>query len=122
MRELAAQAGIQPERLKNTIDNYNQALQAQRLEQLSPPRTSAPIAPSPIIKPPFYAVPLCAGITYTFGGVLTNEHGQVLAAERSPIAGLYAVGATTGGLEGGDGGGYVGGLAKALTYLEIGPS
>ena len=76
----------------------------------------APIVPSPIVKTPFYAVPLCAGMTYTFGGIFTDGDGRVMSTRGAPIEGLYAVGATTGGLEGGTGGGYVGGLIKGVTF------
>jgi fumarate reductase flavoprotein subunit len=70
----------------------------------------------PIRTAPFYAVPICAGMTYTFGGIYTNEHAQVMSTAGSPIDGLYAAGATTGGLEGGTGGGYVGGLIKGISF------
>ena len=69
-----------------------------------------------IAKAPYYAVPLCAGITYTFGGIYTDADARVMSARGAPIEGLYAVGATTGGLEGGLGGGYVGGLIKGVTF------
>ena len=71
----------------------------------------------PLLKPPFYAVPLCAGMTYTFGGIFTDGDARVMSTRGAPIDGLYAVGATTGGLEGGtNGGGYVGGLIKGITF------
>jgi fumarate reductase flavoprotein subunit len=40
----------------------------------------------------------------------------VLRADGTVIAGLYAAGATSGGLEGGPAAGYAGGLMKALTF------
>ena len=70
----------------------------------------------PVAKPPFYAVPLCAGITYTMGGIAIDPDGQVLRPGGGTVQGLYAVGATTGGLEGGATVGYVGGLIKAATF------
>lgn len=45
-----------------------------------------------IIKPPFYALPLYPGDIGTKGGLLTDEHAQVLDEQRQPIAGLYAAG------------------------------
>ena len=71
-----------------------------------------PHQPWPISKPPYYAMPVCAGITHTMGGVVVNDHAQALRADGTEIAGLYAIGATAGGLEGGPEIGYVGGLAK----------
>ncbi len=68
----------------------------------------------PLATPPFRAVPVCAGITYTTGGVLIDRHGRALDGDSRPVPGLYAAGATTGGLEGGPGAGYTGGLMKAV--------
>ena len=114
--ELASQTGIAPERLELTVNAYNQALGAQRLSSLNPPRSSSAIEALPLRKAPFYAVPLCAGITYTFGGIAIDDHGRARRPDGAPIEGLYAVGASTGGLEGGSGGGYVGGLVKGLAF------
>ena len=116
LRELAAKTGIAAERLEQTVNACNQALAAGNTESLTPPRSAQPIAPSPIAKPPYYAVPLCAGMTYTFGGIFTDGDGRVMSTRGAPIDGLYAVGATTGGLEGGTGGGYVGGLIKGIVF------
>jgi fumarate reductase flavoprotein subunit len=55
---------------------------------------------------------MCAGITYTMGGIRVDEHARALRADGVPIAGLYALGASTGGLEGGPAVGYTGGLVK----------
>jgi fumarate reductase flavoprotein subunit len=116
LQELAAKTGIAAERLELTVAAYNKALAAGQTASLSPARSAATIAPMPIRAAPFYAVPICAGMTYTFGGIFTNEHAQVMSAAGAPIGGLYAVGATTGGLEGGSGGGYVGGLIKGISF------
>jgi len=114
---LAEIMGVPAERFELTVAGYNQALAAGRLESLAPRRTSTRIAAMPVAEPPFYAVPLCAGITYTMGGIAIDPDGQVLRTDgRGSIDGLYAVGAATGGLEGGSGVGYVGGLIKAATF------
>ena len=114
--ELAAVTGISAAGLEVTVAAYNKALASGQTENLVPPRSASFIVPSPIIKTPFYAVPLCAGMTYTFGGIFTDGDGRVMSTRGAPIEGLYAVGATTGGLEGGTGGGYVGGLIKGITF------
>jgi len=113
---LAAKTGIAAERLQLTVNAYNQALASAQTSSLAPPRSAQPIVPLPINKPPYYAVPLCAGMTYTFGGIFTDGDGRVMSTRGAPIEGLYAVGATTGGLEGGNGGGYVGGLIKGIAF------
>lgn len=116
LRELAAQARIAGESLESTIAEYQRALSAGQLGRLDPPRTRAAVEALPITRPPFYAAPLCAGITYTFGGIAIDEHGRALRSDGKPIAGLYAVGATTAGLEGRKGCTYVGGLVKGLAF------
>jgi fumarate reductase flavoprotein subunit len=116
--ELAALAGLPPERLQLTVERYNEALQTGALEKLSPPRRTDRYKAWPIAKPPFYAAPLCTGITNTMGGIAVDQDGAVLDESGSPIAGLYAAGGATGGLEGGPSIGYVGGLIKAVFGLR----
>ena len=86
---------------------------AGELARLTPPR-STPKAPAlAIAKPPFYALPIVPGITYTMGGIRIDGHARVLDRQGRPMHGLYAAGAATGGLEGGPRIGYVGGLVKS---------
>jgi len=113
---LAEIIGVPVERLELTVGAYNKALAAGQPESLSPRRSSTRIEALPIRQPPFYAVPLCAGITYTMGGIAIDPDGQVMRHGGGTLDGLYAVGATTGGLEGGTEVGYVGGLIKAVTF------
>jgi fumarate reductase flavoprotein subunit len=44
---------------------------------MSPPRSAKSGVPRPIEVPPFYAIPICAGITNTFGGIAIDGHGRV---------------------------------------------
>ncbi len=46
----------------------------------------------PIDKPPYYAVQVVPGDIGTCGGLVTNEHAQVVDADDRPIPGLYATG------------------------------
>jgi len=46
----------------------------------------------PLEKPPFYAVEFVPGDLGTKGGLVTNEHAQVLRKDGTIIEGLYAVG------------------------------
>ena len=66
------------------------------------------------MRPPFHAFRVCAGLTYTMGGIAVDGRAGVLNASDRVIPGLYAAGSTTGGLEGGGPAGYTGGLSKAL--------
>jgi 3-oxosteroid 1-dehydrogenase len=50
---------------------------------------------APIEQGPFYAVAMYPGDVGTAGGLVTNEHAQVLRGDGSVIAGLYATGNST---------------------------
>jgi fumarate reductase flavoprotein subunit len=69
---------------------------------------------APVTSPPFYAVPLAVGLTYTMGGIAIDAQTRVIGTDGAPIAGLYAAGSCTGGVEGGPVGGYIGGYLKAV--------
>jgi fumarate reductase flavoprotein subunit len=113
---LAKLSGINAQALEESVVRYNESVSSGRLEALSPPRSTSKFKAYRIDQSPFYALPACAGVTYTMGGILIDGQARVLDKNRQPIRGLYAAGATTGGLEGGPVGsavGYIGGLIKS---------
>ena len=114
--ELAAMAGVPADALAATVDAYNAAHASGRLADLDPPRTTDIFDASPIMTPPYYAIPLCAGITGTMGGLSIDPNARVLTPAGTAIDGLYAVGTSTGGLEGGPRVAYMGGLSKAYIW------
>jgi fumarate reductase flavoprotein subunit len=95
---------------------YNRAIRDGALAALSPPRSTKSGTPRPIETAPFFAIPICAGITNTMGGIAIDGNGRVRRPDASTIEGLYAAGGCTGGLEGGGALGYVGGLIKACVF------
>ncbi|SAK79969.1 FAD-dependent oxidoreductase [Caballeronia ptereochthonis] len=117
---LAAETGMDARTLAHSIDTYNGALEQGRLASLQPPRTVKPAmlagGAAPIRGPRHIAIPLCAGMTYTMGGIVIDADARALDAHDRPVPGLYAAGATTGGIEGGANSGYVGGLIKAAVF------
>lgn len=113
---LAVKIGVPAAMLAASVGRYNEALDAGKLGALEPPRSAHRYRPIAIRHVPFYAVPLCAGITYTMGGIAIDAHGRALRADGSVVPGLYAAGSTTGGIEGGPACGYVGGLIKAMVF------
>ncbi len=113
---LAARAGLNAVVLTETIAGFNAAIATQTGPSLSPPRSTFFWRPMEISQPPFYAVPLVAGVTYTTGGIAIDRMTRVKSEKGSIIAGLYAAGSCTGGHEGGPYSGYTGGLGKALTF------
>jgi fumarate reductase flavoprotein subunit len=118
LADLAVRIGLAPARLAETVAAYNAALEAGTLAALVPPRRGDRYPPWPIRTAPFYALPICAAITNTMGGIAIDGDGAVLDGNERPIAGLYAAGSTVGGLNGGPHAGYVGGLINTVFALR----
>ena len=116
--ELAGLIGLAPQRLEELVRAYNAAVDAGTLHMLSPPRRSDRHRAWPIRTAPFYAMPICAAITNTMGGIVVDGNGAVLDQSDTPMPGLFAAGSTIGGLDGGPNAGYVGGLIKATIALR----
>lgn len=103
IEELAKEAGIDVDGLKETIERNNRFaktgkdLDFQRgdlfYERYYGDERNAPNpCIAQIAKPPFYALPLYPGDIGTKGGMLTNEDAQVLNGDDAVIEGLYAIG------------------------------
>lgn len=116
LSRLGAMAGIAADTLAQTVAAYNDALARNAAGALHPPRTMEPVPALPIARPPFYAVPLCSGLTATMGGIAIDAQCRALREDGSSIEGLYAAGSTIAGLEGGPNFAYVGGLSKAFVF------
>lgn len=116
LEELAARMNLPADQLGETVRQYNAAVAAGTLDELDPPRSADRFAPIAIAEAPFFAVPVCAGITYSMGGIAIDGQARALDANDRPIPGLYAAGASTGGLEGGPNTAYTGGLSKAVVF------
>jgi tricarballylate dehydrogenase len=102
---LAEQLGLHPEALVRTVNGYNDAVQdgafnpaikdAKRTQGIEPAKTNWALR---LDKPPFVAYGVRCGITFTYGGVMVNDAGQVMHRHGAPIPGLYAAGEITGGI------------------------
>ena len=110
---LAEKVGAPAAALEATVAAYNAAVHNTSFAALSPARSPERFTPWAIETAPFFAIPVCAGITYTMGGIRIDRDACVLRGDGSIIEGLYAAGTTTGGLEGGEPAAYLGGLTKA---------
>jgi fumarate reductase flavoprotein subunit len=108
--ELARQAGLPAGALATTVDAFN------RFCRDGTPMTPARSGDPRPIEPPYYAIPLVAGITFAMGGVLVDGRARVLDGGGEPIPGLYAAGGTMSGLQGGPRNGYAGGWSEAATF------
>ncbi len=98
---LADKLGIPPAALLQTVEQFNAAVQSgesgrlsgERTKDISPPKSNWAM---PIDTPPFTAVPVTGGITFTFGGLKTNGNGQVINSSGKIIPGLYGAGELVG--------------------------
>jgi fumarate reductase flavoprotein subunit len=125
---LAQKIGVPAQTLQQTIEAYNKAVSADQGDRLDPPRTSGRmfgesrnagkrVSGAPVAAPPYYAVPLAVGISYTMGGIEIDAQARVIGRNGEPIPGLFAAGSCTGGVEGGPLGGYIGGYLRRLAWL-----
>jgi 3-oxosteroid 1-dehydrogenase len=100
LEELAARTGLPAAALAATVARYNAFCRAGKdldfhrgeswWEQFKAGGANAAMAP--IEHAPFFAMPLNRSILGTKGGARTNAKGQVLRADGTVIAGLYAAG------------------------------
>lgn len=104
--------GLPARQLQATLEHYNAALSDGAPGALAPARSMGARGATPL-RGPLLAAPVVAGITNTMGGISIDEWGQAMKADGAPFPGLFAAGGASGGLEGGEAVGYVGGLAKA---------
>lgn len=95
IEDLAAQIDMDPSALRETVDNYN-----SYVDQGKDPEFGKNVLTSKIETPPFYAVPRTPGLHHTMGGVQIDTQGRVISVDGQPIAGLYAGGEVTGGIQG----------------------
>ena len=97
---LAGKIGIEPKVLVHTVDEFNRAVGDDRPFDRRRPdgRATKGLAipksnwANRIDEPPFRALPVTGGITFTFGGVEVNRQAQVINTIDQPIKGLFASG------------------------------
>jgi fumarate reductase flavoprotein subunit len=114
LETLAAEIGVSSSAMAETVSAHNDAVAANDFARLAIPRSVKKHKPMMFGVPPYHAVPLCAGITGTMGGVVIDAQARAQKREGGVFEGLYAAGTPVAGLEGGPRAGYVGGLSKAF--------
>ena len=98
--ELAQKVGLEPRVLCDTVEIFNAACPAEPAFDPRKPdgrKTVGLDIPKsnwarPLDTPPYRALPVTGGITFTFGGVEVNGNAQVMSVADQPIRGLYASG------------------------------
>jgi 3-oxosteroid 1-dehydrogenase len=100
--ELARRGGIEPQGLLATLARFNALAESghdldfhrgeTRHDAYHGDATRPHPNLAPILRAPFYAVPIFLGNLGTKGGLQTNADGEVLDLEGRPLPGLYACG------------------------------
>jgi 3-oxosteroid 1-dehydrogenase len=104
--ELARQCDIDPRGLRDTVERFNRNArnggdpefgrgQSAFNKHNGDPGYKLNPALGPLDRPPFYGTQVIPADIGTCGGLVTNEHAQVLDEKDQPIPGLYAAGNTT---------------------------
>ncbi|MFO1241269.1 MAG: FAD-binding protein [Sphingomonadaceae bacterium] len=103
VEELAIAIGVDPARLVATMTRYNEFAAKgedpdfRRGEAAYDKMYGDPsVAPNPCLRPlvkaPYFAMPIYPGDIGTNGGLKTNQSAQVIGTDGQPITGLYAIG------------------------------
>ncbi|MDZ7728031.1 MAG: FAD-dependent tricarballylate dehydrogenase TcuA [Dehalococcoidia bacterium] len=97
--ELGREIGIPPEDLFNTIEEFNAAVQpgdydldrldGKGTQGITPPKSNWAL---PLDSPPYVAIPVTGGITFTFGGLKCDASARVIDTRGQVMEGLYAAG------------------------------
>ena len=119
IEELAAQTHLPAQKLKETVEKYNQYVEAGKDPEYG--RVGLVGKVGKLIKidtPPFFIFEAKCAILGTYCGGQVNSRAQVINVYGETIPGLYAAGEVTGGLHGD---GYIGGTAygKALIFGRL---
>jgi tricarballylate dehydrogenase len=94
IEELARKLSIAPTKLRDTIEEFNRAVDDGTHAQLTPPKSHFA---QRIDRAPFYAYVVTGGMTFTFGGIKITANAEVLSKRATVIPGVYAAGEVTGG-------------------------
>lgn len=103
---LARELDVPGDQLCDTVREYNDACPGGGAGSFDPARPdglrTVGLRPGksnwamPLVDGPFYAYPIIAANTFTFGGLRTNAKAQVLNGDGGCIPGLFAAGEMTG--------------------------
>jgi succinate dehydrogenase/fumarate reductase flavoprotein subunit len=130
IEDLARQIGVEPQKLRLTVAEYNH--HARRGEDplfgkgstaynrfLGDPGHKPNPCVAPIERGPFYAIKVLPADIGTYAGLKTDRHARVLDARGQPVRGLYAAGNDAASIMGGNypGGGITLGPGMTFGYI-----
>jgi len=119
INEVADKAGLNPQKVEETVKRYNSFVEAGiDLDFGRQSLSSGYGKPVKIQKQPFYIMPAIAVVPGTYCGLSVDEKARVLDQAECPIEGLFAAGEIMGGVHGNN---FVTGtgLGKALAFGKI---
>lgn len=130
LAQLAEQIGVDAVGLEHTVDKVNEYARTGKDVDFDRGGNvfdryygDCNIKPNPCLAPlrkgPYYAMRLDAGDIGTKGGLLTNEHAQVVRDNGTPIDGLYAIGNCSASVMGTSYPGAGGTLGPAMTFAYV---
>lgn len=130
LEALAADCGIDPARLRATVDRYNELVRNGRDEDfhrgehaydewMGDPLQATTKTLGTIEQGPFYAMQIYPGDVSTFGGLVTDTQARVLRADGSVIPGLYATGTSTASVMGPVESGPGGSIGPTMTWAYL---
>ncbi len=96
--ELAKKTGMNPAKLKASVDNYNKIVKGEMKDPLGFKADNK--ADTMLTEGPWYACKKVPTVHHTMGGIKINVHAQVIDVNGKVIPGLYAAGEVTGGIHG----------------------
>lgn len=117
IEELAQKTGMDPKKLRASIDTYNDVVTGKiKEDNLGFKKFTQD--DKPMTEGPFYATPMVPAVHHTMGGIQINSAAQVLDKAGHVIPGLFAAGEATGGVHGSN---RVGGngVADAMVFGRI---
>ncbi len=97
IEELAVKLDIDPAKLKETVDRYNELVAKGSDDDFGKSVTMLP----PVLQAPFYGIHRKLRLSAVLGGLIVNEDSQCLDADGKPIDGLFAIGNQAGNFYGG---------------------
>ena len=130
LETLAAETGIDPAGLAATVERFN-GMAREGVDQdfhrgdsafdrfSGDPAVSPNVCLAPLERPPFYAMKLYPGDLGTKGGLLANEHAQVVRDDGTVVTGLYAAGNSSASVMGNFYPGAGGTIGPAMTFGYI---
>ena len=114
--ELSALTGINKESLDKTIKEVEEMVEGKRKDSFGRDFTI-----KPKLESPYYTVKVTGALFHTQGGLVVNEHAQVIDKNKDPLPNLFAGGGSARGISGPSDWGYIAGngLLTATTFGRL---